>query len=281
MRAKDWSATPAGASRELVSGLRTLIGLVLGAKQPMFVAWGPELSFLYNDAYAPIFGAKHPDGPRPPFAEVWSDIWEQFQPIVKATLAGEAQAFEDLPIPMMRHGYPETPFFSFSYTQLRDENDAGRRSLLRRHGDHGKGPRRARDRGREDRLRDLFQQAPGFMCVLRSPEHVFELMNTAYLQLVGHRDLIGKPVREALPEVEGQGFFELLDQVYATGEAFVGRQLQVELQRHPDEDLVTRYVDLSISLSSTRRDKSQASLSRAATSPRPTRRTRRFAPSAT
>jgi PAS domain S-box-containing protein len=79
-------------------------------------------------------------------------------------------------------------------------------------------------------LVDLFEQAPGFMAVLRGPSHVFELANEAYMTLVARRDLIGRPVRDALPELAGQGFFELLDQVRQTGVPFVGRGLPVELE---------------------------------------------------
>jgi len=68
MRAKDWSRTPLGPPQGWSSALRTLVALVLESRQPMFVAWGPELCFLYNDAYAPIFGATHPDGLGRPFA---------------------------------------------------------------------------------------------------------------------------------------------------------------------------------------------------------------------
>ena len=84
-----------------------------------------------------------------------------------------------------------------------------------------------------DRLRQLFQQSPSFMAVLRGPQHRFELVNPGYLQLIGHRDVIGKEVRDALPEVAGQGFFELLDRVYSTGEPFVGQSAPVSLQRTP------------------------------------------------
>lgn len=83
-------------------------------------------------------------------------------------------------------------------------------------------------------LRRLFEQAPGFVCVLRGPEHVFELANTAYHQVVGQQALVGKKVREALPELEGQGFFELLDQVYSTGEPFVGRAVRLCLRNRPE-----------------------------------------------
>jgi signal transduction histidine kinase len=95
-----------------------------------------------------------------------------------------------------------------------------------------------------DRLRTLFQRAPGFMCVLHGPDHVFEFMNEAYRQLVGHRDLTGLPIREALPEIAGQGYFELLDEVYRTGQPFVGRKLDVLLQREPAAPLEQRCVNL-------------------------------------
>lgn len=94
-----------------------------------------------------------------------------------------------------------------------------------------------------ERLRRLFEQAPGFMCVLRGLEHVFELTNAAYLQLVGHRNLVGKPARDALPEVEGQGFFELLDNVYRTGEPFTGHAVPIRLQREPGYPADERFVD--------------------------------------
>ncbi|MBF5044970.1 PAS domain S-box protein [Aggregicoccus sp. 17bor-14] len=93
-------------------------------------------------------------------------------------------------------------------------------------------------------LRRLFKQAPGFTAFLRGREHVFELANDSYYQLVGHRDILGKPVREALPEVAGQGYFELLDQVFTSGEAFVGHDLRVLLQREPGAPLAERFLDL-------------------------------------
>ncbi|MET0859211.1 MAG: PAS domain-containing protein, partial [Telluria sp.] len=94
-----------------------------------------------------------------------------------------------------------------------------------------------------DRLRQLFEQAPGFMAMLRGPEHVFEMSNSAYLQMTGRPELIGKSVREALPELTGQGVFELLDQVYATGEPYVARGLPVKVQRAPQAPLKDIFVN--------------------------------------
>jgi PAS domain S-box-containing protein len=92
-------------------------------------------------------------------------------------------------------------------------------------------------------LRSLFKQAPGFIAVTAGPRHVFEVANDAYYQIVGHRSILGKPVREALPEMRDQGFVELLDQVFDSGETYVGRGLPVTVQRTPGAALETLYVD--------------------------------------
>jgi PAS domain S-box-containing protein len=94
-----------------------------------------------------------------------------------------------------------------------------------------------------NRMADIFQKAPAFMCVLGGPDHVFEIVNERFLQLVGNRDFVGQSVRQSLPEVEGQGFLELLDQVYKTGEPFVGIDMPVRLQRSFGAPLEQRIVD--------------------------------------
>ncbi|MBC8139570.1 MAG: SpoIIE family protein phosphatase [Fibrella sp.] len=95
------------------------------------------------------------------------------------------------------------------------------------------------------RLTNIFMQAPAFMAALRGPEHVFELANLPYRQLIGQRDIIGKSVASALPELEEQGFIGLLDQVYRTGESFVGRDRSILLQVNPADPLEEHFVDFS------------------------------------
>ena len=95
-----------------------------------------------------------------------------------------------------------------------------------------------------DRMRRLFEQSPSFMALLQGPEHRFELANAAYMQLVGHRQIVGLSVREALPEIDGQGFYELLDQVYTSARPFVGTSLPVQLQRAPAGPLEERFVSV-------------------------------------
>ena len=101
------------------------------------------------------------------------------------------------------------------------------------------GARQERERSttqaRIDALAQMFNNAPAFIAVLQGPEHIFELANPNYLQLVHHRDVIGKTVREAVPEAEGQGFFELLDEVYTSNRAIRRDGLSLSLQRKSAE----------------------------------------------
>jgi len=92
------------------------------------------------------------------------------------------------------------------------------------------------------RLAGLMEDAPVFLAILTGPEHTFVSTNRQYRALLGGRDLVGMPVREAVPEVAGQGFFELLDAVYATGEPFVGTELPITLARGDDGTLEDAYV---------------------------------------
>lgn len=81
------------------------------------------------------------------------------------------------------------------------------------------------------RLEEVFRHAPTFIAVLRGPTHIFERVNERYTELIGGRQVIGKPVREALPEIEGQGYFELLDRAYKTGQPHIGLDAHVKIQR--------------------------------------------------
>jgi PAS domain S-box-containing protein len=93
------------------------------------------------------------------------------------------------------------------------------------------------------RLREMFAQSPSFSALLHGPEHRFALVNPAYQQLIGPRNVMGQTVREALPEVASQGFIDLLDNVFVTGQPYIGRSVRVLLQRTPGEIAETRFLD--------------------------------------
>ncbi|WP_132256212.1 hybrid sensor histidine kinase/response regulator [Methylobacterium segetis] len=124
IRAHDWSASPLGCPETWPACLRSAVSLMLGSKVPMFVAWGAELGFLYNDAYAEILGDKHPRALGRPFREVWSEIWADIAPLIDTAMRGEATWAENLPLVMNRHGYDEQTYFTFSYSPVRDDTGA-------------------------------------------------------------------------------------------------------------------------------------------------------------
>jgi PAS domain S-box-containing protein len=94
------------------------------------------------------------------------------------------------------------------------------------------------------RLEEVFRRAPSFAVVYRGPEHRYEFVNTAYYQLIGHRDVLGKPLDEVVPEAREQGFLALLDRVLATGEPLDFRETPVSLERTPGAPRALRYVDM-------------------------------------
>jgi signal transduction histidine kinase/CheY-like chemotaxis protein len=122
MRALDWSTSPLGHPESWPQSLRSVVGLLLQSQFPMFVAWGKDLGFLYNDPYAEILGAKHPQAMGRRFYEIWSEIWADISPLIDAAMAGHATYREDLPLVMNRKGYDEKTWFTFSYSPVRDES---------------------------------------------------------------------------------------------------------------------------------------------------------------
>jgi PAS domain S-box-containing protein len=124
MRSHDWATSPLGHPATWPQSLRSVVGLLLESRFPMFVAWGKELGFLYNDAYAEILGEKHPRALGGRLIDIWSEIWPDISPLIDSAMAGEATCREDLPLIMNRSGFDEQIWFTFSYSPVRDEDGA-------------------------------------------------------------------------------------------------------------------------------------------------------------
>ena len=399
MRARDWASTPLGPPRDWPAGLKVPLRMMLTSRFEMWLGWGEDLAFFYNDAYLPTLGVKHPNALGQPMREVWREVFDDVKDRLDTVMReGRATWDKALLLLLERSGYPEETYHTFSYSPLLGDDGAvgglvcvvteeterviserrldtlralatalvaarsrthvleGTRAALATNrrdfpfsvlllfgsmdskgevsaesadgalaqinwpfapilageslvrtsltdliaspptGDWSvppteativpvtkpghaapsgalvlaRNPLRPHDpelagfaqllagqigsalatvdiRGSEsaeiERLRQLFEQSPSFIAVLRGPQHRFDLTNAAYLQLIAHRDVLGIPVREALPEVEGQGFFELLDGVYATGEPFVGAGAPITIQRTPGAAPEPRVLD--------------------------------------
>jgi len=157
--------------------------------------------------------------------------------------AGEPVSIEDFALGLDRVGRIEEAHFEFAYTPARGDDGAVEGLFGACIETTGRVMAERRQAEETERQRRQFRCAPGFITILRGPEHVFEFVNEAYVRLVGERDYIGRPVRAVVPEVEGQGFFELLDQVYSTGERFIAQQNPISLIRTEGGELEHLYID--------------------------------------
>ena len=249
--ATDWAATPLGPTDDWPQSLRIAVSICLNSRFPMFVWWGPRLVNIYNDAYIPVLGKRHPGAFGKPARDSWNDIWDVLGPQVEEVMVhGRATWNERVLLTMERNGFPEETYFTWSYSPIHDESGAigglfcacteetGRVAAER---ERDRLVREAQDAART--LRAWFDHAPGFIALLRGPDFTFEMVNRAYYQLVGHRRLEGLPAFEALPEMREQGFQELLSHVYETGEAFVGRGMRLLVQSEPQAAVQERFVD--------------------------------------
>jgi PAS domain S-box-containing protein len=116
----DWSQTPLGPMQAWPPSLLTAYDIMMSSGFGMCATWGPAKTLLYNDAYAPFLGKRHPAALGQPFDEVWGDIWHEIGPLYERAMAGESVRLENMHLVMNRNGYPEDTYWTFSYSPLRD-----------------------------------------------------------------------------------------------------------------------------------------------------------------
>ncbi len=119
-----WASTALGPTVAWPEALKLLVSIMMGSNQPMFLAWGPDLSLIYNDGYAKILADKHPAALGMPFLETWHEIRDDLVPIVDKAMSGQSVFMDDIELVLHRRGYSEETHFSFSYTPVRDASGA-------------------------------------------------------------------------------------------------------------------------------------------------------------
>jgi two-component sensor histidine kinase len=242
----DWSKTALGPISEWPQSLKTAIDIMLQAPLPMVMLYGPDGYLIYNDGYAGFAADRHPGILGAKVLEAWPEAADlNRQVLAKCLHGGRTLTFKDLPLTLYRNkGQPENLWTDLNYSPILDESGspAGVLAIVV----ETTGRFLAEQALEEERaavleanrrltaesafLRDLFEQTPSFMALMTGPEHHFVLSNNAYKQLIGGRDVVGKPISEALPEVVEQGFVGLLDAVYRSGKPHLGSGTRVMLQ---------------------------------------------------
>jgi two-component sensor histidine kinase len=122
IRALEWDKTSLGPIFAWPAHLKATINVMLPAQAQIVLFWGPEFVALYNDAYAPTIGDKHPRALGRPARENWAELWDDLEPLLRRVLeTGETVFAKDRPFYIERHGYPENVYFDISYSPVRDE----------------------------------------------------------------------------------------------------------------------------------------------------------------
>ena len=240
----DWAATPLGPIENWPASLKSTIALILRSPVPIVTLWGEDGIMIYNDGYSAFAGGRHPNLFGSKVREGWPEVADFNDNIMKVGLAGQMLAYRDFPLTLYRHGGdPEQVWLNLDYSPLlgEDGRPAGVMAIVIEITDKVRIEREL-DAERKS-LKLMFEQAPGFIAMLSGPKHRFTMVNAAYRALVAGRDVVGRAVAEALPEVVEQGFVGLLDRVYASGEPYIGRGVLVNLQHGPEGVLAERTLD--------------------------------------
>ncbi len=239
----DWSRTALGPLADWPESMTAQLALMLRSQVPMVMLWGIEGVMIYNDGFSVFAGKRHPMSLGQPVRETWPEVATFNDHVLGQCLAGETLSYKDQEFVLNRTGEPEQVWIDLDYSPVLNTAGTPVAVLAIVVNTTAKVQAERRISRERERLHRMFAQTPSFMVMLSGPEHVFDYANPAYMQLVGHRDVLGKSVREALPDVEGQGFLEQLDTVYTSGEPVFGYSVPVLLQRTPGAPPEQRHVD--------------------------------------
>jgi hypothetical protein len=115
LRAYPWDTTSLGSPETWPQSLKMAIRIMLTSRQPIWIGWGEELRYFYNDAYKSIIGGKHPWALGRPTREVWSELWSEIGPMLDTALGGDQGTYVESQLLIMeRNGYPEETYYTFS-----------------------------------------------------------------------------------------------------------------------------------------------------------------------
>jgi PAS domain S-box-containing protein len=267
----DWAESDLGPISTWPRNLQFAVNFMLLLPSAALLLWGPKLIQIYNDGYRDLMGAKHPPGLGQPVSACWPEAWGFLSPICEGVMKRrESFIFDDQRLVINRTGMPEEAFFKFTFSPI-SEDIGLPRGLSDEGGTETGGAgavfvtvsektevikiraweserhrlKEALQAKRIQLLEEVFRNAPSFLHVLQGPEFVFELANDAYYQLVGHRELLGRPLFEALPEAENGNYRCKLTRVLTTGKPFMGFELPVAVVPNPGQQPEDRFIDVT------------------------------------
>jgi signal transduction histidine kinase len=233
-RAFDWTSTSIGDPVHWPESLRNTLAMILQSRFPMFLWWGDDMIQFYNDAYRPSLGneGKHPRALGQKAVDCWPEIWHIIYPqIHQVRNMGKATWNEDLLVPIYRNGKIEDVYWTFGYSPIRIDTGEIKGVLVVCTETTEKVRALQKITASEYNIRNLILQSPVAMALFRGMDMVVEIINDKFLTLWGKdQSVVGKPLIQALPEMEGQPYPQIMKDVYTTGKTYYGNEAEVYLQ---------------------------------------------------
>ncbi|GKT24500.1 PAS domain-containing protein [Acidovorax sp. SUPP3334] len=239
----DWAATPLGPLGAWPAHIQWAVSTILRASVPMATLWGESGVLIYNDAYAAFSGVRHPALLGCAIRQAWPEAAQFNDHVVMTVLAGGTLNYQDQEFLLNRNGHAEPVWINLDYSPLLDDAGQPVGVLALVVDTTSKVQAERRLKGERERFAHLFEQSPSFMAMLEGPDHRITLANPGYLRLVGNRPVVGRSVAQALPDAVAQGYVELLDRVYASGEAVTAHAAHFASQAEPGGPVHDHYVD--------------------------------------
>jgi len=234
----DWSSHEMGTVENWPPCLKVSLGLVTNSLQPMFIWWGKNHIQFYNDEYVKSFGkGKHPRAMGQKGEECWPEIWPVIYPQIQDVLTTrKPNWYVNQRLAMIKEEKIVDTYWSYGHTPIIDENGdvRGVMVICNETTDYVKAVKSINKANNQ--LKEFVEQSPVGIAVLKGPKLIYKTINPAFIELMGcgkkADDFIGKNLKEVYPEVEGQGFYELIDEVYRTGKPFNGSKYHIVLDHH-------------------------------------------------
>lgn len=252
IRKYHWTKAGLGPIDTWPQSLLTAVNITLQSPVPMVMLWGTDGIMIYNDAYSVFAGERHPLLLGSKVLEGWPEVAEFNRNVMKHCLQGETLSYKDQRLTLYRSSMPEEVWMDMYYSAIIDESGkpAGVLSILVETTQRVLAEQRQRQaeealRSERERLKSLFMQAPALIAVLRGPDYVLEMANPMYVKTAARgQEILGKPLLETTPELQGQEVINILDTVLRTGKPYAG-QIEVRLDRHNTGKLEDAYFNIA------------------------------------
>jgi PAS domain S-box-containing protein len=240
----DWAATSVGPIASWPYYLRTTISTILQSPVPIVTLWNPDGVMIYNDAYSEFAAGRHPRLIGCRVREGWPEVADFNDNVMKTVLGGGTLSYRERPFTLFRNGRAEPVWLDLDYSPVLDERNrpAGVIAIVIEVTEKILAQRRLEAERKQ--FGQMFEQSPSFMSLKYGPDHRTEIANPAYYRLIGQRDILGQPISEAYPEIADQGFKELMDKAYATGETQYATTASLKVHRAAGQKLEERFLDV-------------------------------------